>query len=111
MALCGVEMNIQTDGNNMVPLLHDKQTTRWKDAAWSYFNRGITVRTESYRLTKYSRSAAPVIELFDHRADGLENQNIAAAHPETVHDLLPLLEEKFFEIGRASCRERVCQYG
>src|SRR3546814_4682602 len=67
MALCGVEMNFQTDGNNMVPLLHDKQTTRWKDAAWSYFNRGITVRTESYRLTKYSRSAAPVIELFEDR--------------------------------------------
>ena len=96
MELCGVEMNFKTDGNSMLPLLDDAHTTRWKDAAWAYYNEGITLRTQSYRLTKYFRSSQPAIELFDHEADPFENKNVAAQHPEVVEKLLPLLEEKNF---------------
>src|SRR5690606_37484837 len=45
LALCGVETDFPTDGNSMIPLLEDSRTPHWNDAAWSYFNQGVTVRT------------------------------------------------------------------
>jgi arylsulfatase A-like enzyme len=98
MDLCGVEMPMKTDGSSVVPLLEDAHTRRWKDAAWAYYNEGITLRTSRYRLTKYFRSAQPVIELYDHETDDPENMNVAAQHADVVQKLLPLLEEKDFGI-------------
>jgi arylsulfatase A-like enzyme len=98
MDLCGVAMPMKTDGSSVVPLLEDAHTRRWKDAAWAYYNEGITLRTSRYRLTKYFRSAQPVIELYDHETDDPENMNVAAQHSDVVQKLLPLLEEKDFGI-------------
>ena len=96
MELCDVEMTFKTDGNSMVTLFNDADRHPWRDAAWGYFREGITLRTPEYRLTKYFRSDQPVIELFDHKVDGLENRNVAAQHPDIVQKLLPLVEEKDF---------------
>jgi hypothetical protein len=98
MELCGVPVKFKTDGNSLVPLLRDDDNPQCKDAAWAYYNEGITVRTPTYRLTKYFRNEQPVIELFDHSADDLENTNVAAKHPDAVRELLLLLEEKDFGI-------------
>lgn len=99
MELCGVKMNFETDGHSMVPLLQDAGT-QWRDAAWSYFNQGISLRTPKYRFTKYFRNDQPVTELYDHGAGHLENRNVATQHPDVVKDLLSLLEEKDFGIYR-----------
>lgn len=98
MELCGVPVNFKTDGNSLVPLLRDADNPQWKDAAWAYYNEGITVRTPTYRLTKYFRNEQPATELFDHSVDDLENTNVAAKHPDAVRELLLLVEEKDFGI-------------
>ncbi len=98
MDLCQVEMNVQTDGNSMVSLLNNPYTPNWEDAAWGYFNQGITLRTSRYRLTRYFREAQPVIELYDHDTDPNENNNIASQRDDVVEELLPLLEEGNFGI-------------
>ena len=98
MELCGVAMNVKTDGKSMVALLDDADTPRWKDAAWGYYNLGVTLRTRDYRLTKYRRSAQPDVELYDHQVDDLENTNVASQHPELVRELMRVLAAKDFGI-------------
>lgn len=98
MQLCGVKMNFETDGHSMVPLLTNARTRTWKDACWAYYNHGMTLRTPRYRLTKYFRDQQPVIELFDHETDPWENKNVAGEYPNVVRQLMPLLEEKDFDI-------------
>jgi arylsulfatase A-like enzyme len=93
MELCGAEMRFPTDGHSMVPLLKNQNTPGWTDAAYGYFNEGISLRTSRYRLTKYYRKAQPVIELYDHQTDPWENKNIASDHPEIIEQLLPELEK------------------
>ncbi len=90
--LCGTDNPHITDGNSFVPLLKDMDNNR-EDAAYGYFNRGISLRTERYRLMKYFREQQPVIELYDHRVDPNETRNIAEENPEVVSGLMPLLEK------------------
>jgi iduronate 2-sulfatase len=58
--------------------------------AYSYFNRGISLRTDRYRLTKYFRKQEPTVELYDHTTDPNENRNIAGDNPDIVEKLTPL---------------------
>ncbi len=91
MELCQVKMPHKTDGQSIVPLLKNPSSSKWKNnVAFSYFNDGITMRTERYRLTKYFRKAEPVIELYDHENDPYENENIAADHPDVINRLLKI---------------------
>lgn len=102
MELCGVGINFETDGHSMVPLLKNARTRSWQDAAWGYYNKGISLRTPKYRLTKYYRDDQPVIELYDHQTDGAENRNVAAQHPDVVKELSVLLKKKDFDIYRTA---------
>ena len=77
----------------MVSLLNDPNTPNWEDAALGYFNKGITLRTSQYRLTRYFGEAQPVVELYDHDTDPNENTNIASQHEDVVKELRPLLEQ------------------
>ena len=89
MELCGVKMPHKTDGKSFVPLLKNPATSQWdNNVAYSYFNDGISVRTERYRLTKYFRKNEPLIELYDHKNDPYENDNVAGDHPKLVRQLL-----------------------
>ena len=64
-----------------------------KEAAYGYFKKGITMRTNKYRLTKYFREQEPFIELYDHQSNPNETINIAAEKPEIVDQLMPLWEK------------------
>jgi iduronate 2-sulfatase len=89
MELCRVKMPHKTDGKSFVPLLKNPASSKWdNNMAYSYFNDGITVRTERYRLTKYFRKNEPLIELYDHKNDPYENDNVAGDHPKLVKQLL-----------------------
>lgn len=96
MELCRVKTDFDTDGKSMVQMLQNPETAQWQDAAWSYFNRGISLRTSRYRITRYFRNPQPVIELYDHQADPFENRNVAEENPEVVKELLLLLGRKQF---------------
>lgn len=91
--LCETEPSSSIDGHSLRPLLEKKKIKQWSDAAYSYFNNGVTVRTSRYRLTRYYRKAEPTLELYDYKNDPYETRNIAEEHPEIVKELMPLLEK------------------
>jgi len=93
MELCGVRMPHLTDGKSLVPIMKNPLFQSWKDASYGYFKNGISLRTQRYRLTKYSREQEPLIELYDHQTDPNEEVNIAAEKPEIVDQLMPLWEK------------------
>ncbi|PZX61380.1 arylsulfatase A-like enzyme [Algoriphagus ratkowskyi] len=80
------------DGDSFASLLKTKESQSG-NVAYSYYNKGISVRTDRYRLTKYFRSVEPTIELYDHQTDPLETINIAEQNPKIVTELMPLLEK------------------
>lgn len=93
MELCQVPAPATAEGKSFTSLLTNTKKPDWDHVAYSYYNKGITVRTDRYRLTRYFREQSPTVELYDHQADPHESRNIAADHPEIVSRLMPLLEK------------------
>jgi arylsulfatase A-like enzyme len=89
---CNVPLPYEMDGRSFSGRINGK-SNKDEEVAYSYFNRGITLRTDRYRLTKYFRKEEPAIELYDHFADPGEQRNIAASAPDVVRQLMPLLEK------------------
>ncbi len=92
MELCGVEMPHETDGRSLVSLMKDPETVAWENQSFSYFRKGISLRTEHYRLTKYFRKQEPKIELYDHFTDPYESKNIAADNKGIVDSFIVIWE-------------------
>jgi arylsulfatase A-like enzyme len=90
MELCGVKMNYTTDGKSLIPLLKDPRNNTWNNVSYSYFRKGISMRTDDYRFTRYFRKEEPVDELYDHRSDPFENKNIAGTHADVIEQMMPL---------------------
>ncbi len=90
--LCRLEMPHPTDGTSLVPLLKNNIAS-WQEVSYGYFNKGISLRTDRYRLTRYFRQEEPATELYDHQLDPNETKNIATDHPEVVKSLIPLWEK------------------
>ncbi|MCH5600872.1 sulfatase-like hydrolase/transferase [Niabella ginsengisoli] len=88
MQLCGLNMPYAADGQSLVPLLKNKKQPSLRDAALSYYNQGITIRTPHYRFTKYFRKGEPTIELYNHKNDPYEQKNVAAQNPEIVKKMM-----------------------
>jgi arylsulfatase A-like enzyme len=90
--LCGVSPPCGLDGRSFAPMLDDPGMNG-KKAAYGYYNSGISMRTDRYRMTVYSRNNQRVFELFDHLKDPNETINIATDHPEIINELTPLWEK------------------
>lgn len=102
MDLCRVPTPAGAEGKSFASLLTKSKKPTWDHVAYSYFNKGITVRTDRYRLTRYFREQSPVVELYDHQSDPHETINIAAGNPGLVSQLMPLLEKGntgLYEVG------------
>ncbi len=82
------------EGKSFVPLIYDPNRS-WKKAAFSYWGRSPSMRTERYRVTKHRKKHPEYgdIELYDHEVDPDENFNIAAEKPELVKKLLLQMKE------------------
>lgn len=91
LELAGIKQPYPLDGKSFLPLLKEP-VSNTESRAYGYFNNGITLRTNRYRITKYFRKQQPVIELYDYTNDPLETKNIAKENPEIVNRLLALLE-------------------
>jgi arylsulfatase A-like enzyme len=87
MEICGVGMPFETDGRSLVPLINGNDPD-YSGEAFGYWQKGISVRTDRYRLTRYFREQDPVIELFDYQIDPFETRNIAGERPELADSLL-----------------------
>lgn len=93
MELCGVNMPYAGDGISFVPLLDHPKRRSVGHAAYSFYNSGISMRTDRFRLTHYLREEQPVTELFDQKRDPDENFNIAHRRPGRVKKLMRLWEK------------------
>ncbi|MEN7549483.1 sulfatase [Rapidithrix thailandica] len=92
LELCGLKASIPLDGKSFVAQLNSPESDG-KVAAYGFFRKGISMRTERYRLTKYFRKEEPLWELYDHQTDPDETKNIAREKPELVKKLMPLWEK------------------
>ncbi len=92
LELANIPSKQKLDGESFVKSMKQKKS-KGNEMAYSYFKRGISMRTTKYRLTKYFREDEPTIELYDHSDNSLETVNIALEKPEIVEKLLPLLEQ------------------
>lgn len=92
MDLCGIQPPDSLEGNSFAGLIQKNEAPS-DTVAYAYFRQGISVRTPRYRLSKYYRTEAPQIELYDHQLDPHETENIAATYPGLVEQLMPILEE------------------
>lgn len=90
-ALCGIETPKTIDGVSLAPVLADPASTV-KRRAFGYWGGGVTMRTDRYRITAHAKGT-PTVELYDHRDDPHEANNIAAANPKVVKELLPELRK------------------
>ncbi|MEL6253645.1 MAG: sulfatase [Bacteroidota bacterium] len=92
MDLCGVERPGGLDGRELATLW-ENENPEWDSHAWSYFRKGITLKTEQYRICKYFREQEPQVELYDHSIDPYEQINVAGENPALVDSLLLVLEK------------------
>jgi len=90
--LCAIEAPEGIEGRSLRPQL-ELSSAKGKEAAYGYFKKGITMRTERYRLTKYYREETPTIEVYDLLKDPEETNNIAKDNTEIVEELMPLWEK------------------
>src|SRR3546814_13622456 len=94
MELCGLAMPpITFDGSSYAKLLEKGSDASWRNVAYSYFKKGISLKTPRYRITKYARDTEFAIELYDHQTDPNENENVAPQNPDLVNKLLRELEK------------------
>ncbi|OWW23565.1 sulfatase [Zobellia sp. OII3] len=93
LELCKADNNIEIDGKSFAELFEDKNAITENDVAYSYFKKGMSMREKRFRITKYCRDEKPIIELYDHKVDPLETENVALKKPEVVKTLMPLLEK------------------
>lgn len=89
--LCELKMPYETDGSSLVPVMTD-QFAEWEDEAFGYYRKGISLRTNRFRLTKYYRTKEPRIELYDHQRDPNETRNIAGENQVIVDSLFCIWE-------------------
>ena len=97
MELCGIKTDYPLDGRSIVRLL-EKPSYKWNGVAYSYWNQGVTLRNDQYRLTKYFNGKDPEIEFYDHRSDPYEKQNISMKLSKKQKQLMPLINQANKEI-------------
>ena len=84
-----------TEGNSLMPLITDPQSSTWKNRVFSQYPRGdhgqamgYSMRTDQYRYTEWVHFTGPPLyqpkwnvsygtELYDHKRDPEENWNRA----------------------------------
>ena len=99
--ICGLPPADGTQGKSFRPLI-DNPNTDTKDRSHSWYPkggyRGIAMRTDRWRFVEWRKAGAPnVYELYDHRIDPQENENLAVKpeYAETVRELSAKLRERF----------------
>lgn len=93
MDMCGVDVDYELDGDSMVKLLKNPNLKSWRDNAYSYWGKSITLRVPEYRITRFCDKTAPTTLLFNYDESEFERKNIAAENPEVVESLIGKLKE------------------
>ena len=92
-ALCQVPLPEKLDGRSLVPLLADPKAEG--RSAISYAPGKETLRTDRYRLIRHQqKNQEPRYELYDHRDQPGETQNIADKSQDIVKELSAELDQR-----------------
>jgi iduronate 2-sulfatase len=98
--LAGLPVPEHCEGRSIVPLLDDPDQS-WKDAVFSWWHDGFTMRTEQYQYTEWKdpeTELATARMLYDHQVDPEENVNIAELQEnEALVDSLSLKMNSWWE--------------
>lgn len=92
--LCNISTPEGLDGRSFAKLLNTPEERLWQEAAYSYFNNGISVRVPRYRFTRYWHEMRYISELYDYRIDKLERKNIFATERKSIVNKLMDIWEK-----------------
>ena len=99
--LCGLPTPQGTEGRSFKPLIGNPDGST-KGASYSWYPKGgyqgIAMRTDRWRFVEWRKRGQPsVYELYDHRDDPQENENLAVKpqYAQTVKELARKLREKF----------------
>ena len=94
--LCGLEQPGHLQGKSFVPLLKNPDMP-WKEAVYSRYFNGDSVKTDRYRYTQWRRKDGRIYArmLYDHKVDPVENVNIAERpqNRQLVKELSGMLDE------------------
>ena len=83
----GLPAPVELTGTSLRPMIDDPGHAG-KDAAFGYWRGRMTMRTERYRIVKFSDPGdGPEYELFDHQTDPYETVNVAADHADVIASL------------------------
>jgi iduronate 2-sulfatase len=88
--LAGLDQPDFVDGTSIKSILNDPNSEG--HPAYSYKGSTKTVRTESHRLILHQDGFA---ELYDHRSEARESQNVADANREVVEELTRKIQARF----------------
>ncbi|MFC1583852.1 sulfatase [Candidatus Neomarinimicrobiota bacterium] len=93
---CGLSLPDHLHGQSFAPLM-DAPAMDWKNAVFSRYRDGDSVKTDRYRYTEWSRENGEVYArmLYDHFVDPAENKNISelTSNKGIVHSLQELLHD------------------
>lgn len=86
--LAGVKPPAYLSGRSLVPALKSAKA-QVRTSAFTQYDRGYSIRTTRYRYSEWGENGQDGAELYDHRADPGEYQNLAtdSAHRDTVKRL------------------------
>jgi len=71
--LCGLKPKKELDGQSLVPLLHDPKIPRERPALTTWRRNNHSLRFRHWRYVRYSDGTE---ELYDHRKDPMEWNNL-----------------------------------
>jgi arylsulfatase A-like enzyme len=94
MELCGLPKPDSLDGRSLLAVLTGREKQHANRPSFGYFNKGVTMRTDRYRVTRYDREQLPLVEVYDHRKDPFEHTNIAEKYPRLTRRLLHQLDRQ-----------------
>jgi arylsulfatase A-like enzyme len=94
--LCGLPVPGHCEGTSFVPLMQDPEQ-QWKQAIFSRYHKGETVRTKQYNYTEWRQSDDAEVHarmLYDLQVDPDENTNIAELpeNAELINELSGMLK-------------------
>lgn len=99
--LCNLNYPNDIDGKSLIPILKDPEKSI-KSYARSFYYRnnalGKAIKTENYRIVRWAteKDSVVAVELYDHRNDPSENNNIAFQNRVITDSLLTQLNEAKF---------------
>lgn len=107
--LAGLEKPVQLQGQSFVSLMKNPELS-WKNAVYSRFVQGESVKTKRYLFTEWFNNEGEVYStmLYDHQTDPSENINISGdpSVKDTVKNLRNMVDLQIMKSARVTISKR-----